>query len=76
MSFELSRDNTQEPSIAEMTRKAIEILRKNDKGFFLLVEGTEKKCQHENEKNNRLIYFSFKKRKSLLILFVAFRNKL
>ena len=29
-----------EPSLAEMTEKAIRILRKNDKGFFLLVEGT------------------------------------
>lgn len=28
-----------EPSIAEMTRKAIDILKKNDKGFFLMVEG-------------------------------------
>ena len=27
-----------EPSLSEMTRKAIEILKKNDKGFFLMVE--------------------------------------
>ena len=28
-----------EPSLAEMTEKAIRILRKNSEGFFLLVEG-------------------------------------
>ncbi len=28
-----------EPSLADMTRKAIEVLSKNDKGFFLMVEG-------------------------------------
>ena len=39
MSYELSRDNTREPSITEMTTKAVEILRKNKKGFFLFVEG-------------------------------------
>ena len=39
MAYELARNNSQEPSLAEMTTKAIEILKKNDKGFFLLVEG-------------------------------------
>ena len=41
MQYELNRasDIAGEPSLAQMTRKAIEILRKNDKGFFLLVEG-------------------------------------
>lgn len=28
-----------EPSLAEMTTKAIQILKKNKKGFFLMVEG-------------------------------------
>ena len=39
MTYELARNKSQEPSLAEMTTKAIEILQKNDKGFFLLVEG-------------------------------------
>ncbi|BFZ23924.1 hypothetical protein BsWGS_26963 [Bradybaena similaris] len=39
MSFELDRSKTDEPSLAEMTHKAIDILKKNDQGFFLLVEG-------------------------------------
>lgn len=38
MKFEIERNN-QEPSLAEMTEKAIQILKKNQKGFFLLVEG-------------------------------------
>lgn len=39
MEYEADRDHDNEPSIAEMTTKAIEILSKNTKGFFLLVEG-------------------------------------
>ena len=41
MEFEVDRkdDVGGEPSIAEMTEKAIQILRKNPAGFFLLVEG-------------------------------------
>ncbi|BFZ22884.1 hypothetical protein BsWGS_25923 [Bradybaena similaris] len=39
MTYDLDRNRTKEPSIAEMTQKAIEILKKNKHGFFLLVEG-------------------------------------
>ncbi|XP_064650751.1 alkaline phosphatase-like [Lineus longissimus] len=42
MMYELDREKDaepKEPSIAEMTNKAIRMLQKNDKGFFLLVEG-------------------------------------
>ncbi|XP_073258297.1 alkaline phosphatase-like [Porites lutea] len=41
MKYEVERasDKAGEPSIAEMTEKAIKILQKNPKGFFLLVEG-------------------------------------
>ena len=41
MQYEVERaaDKAGEPSIAEMTEKAIQILQKNPKGFFLLVEG-------------------------------------
>uniref|UniRef100_A0AAQ4NSZ5 Alkaline phosphatase n=1 Tax=Gasterosteus aculeatus aculeatus TaxID=481459 RepID=A0AAQ4NSZ5_GASAC len=37
--FEAERDPNMDPSIAETTEKAIRILQKNPKGFFLLVEG-------------------------------------
>jgi len=41
MSFEADRkgDKGGEPSLSEMTKKAIAILQKNPKGFFLMVEG-------------------------------------
>jgi alkaline phosphatase len=39
MSYELDRDAAKEPSLSQMTTKAIDILSKNSKGFFLMVEG-------------------------------------
>jgi alkaline phosphatase len=39
MSYELDRDPTKEPSLAQMTGKSIDILSKNTNGFFLMVEG-------------------------------------
>jgi alkaline phosphatase len=41
MKFELDRpgDEAGEPSLAEMTSAAIDILSRNDKGFYLMVEG-------------------------------------
>ncbi|KAM4651230.1 alkaline phosphatase-like [Discoglossus pictus] len=39
MMYELDRNKTMDPSLPEMVDKAIQILKKNPKGFFLLVEG-------------------------------------
>ena len=39
MQYEVDRDPSAEPSLAEMTQKAIEILENDEDGFFLLVEG-------------------------------------
>ena len=39
MSYNVDRDPTKEPSLSEMTSKAIDILSKNPKGYFLMVEG-------------------------------------
>ncbi len=39
MSFDLDRDATKEPSLAEMTSRSIDQLKSNSKGFFLMVEG-------------------------------------
>ncbi len=39
MSYDLDRDAGKEPSLAEMTAKAIQLLQKPGKGFFLMVEG-------------------------------------
>jgi len=41
MAYDFDRVGTNEPSLAEMTAKAIEILSKNKNGFFLMVEGSE-----------------------------------
>ena len=39
MSYDLDRDPAKEPSLAEMTVKALQGLKKNSKGMFLMVEG-------------------------------------
>lgn len=38
MRFEVFRNGTRDPSIVEMTEKALQILSKNPKGYFLFVE--------------------------------------
>lgn len=40
-SFECDRNEVTEPSLSEMTEKAIEILSQNPDGFFLMVEGSQ-----------------------------------
>jgi len=39
--FDLDRDTTEYPASSEMTSKALSILSKNKKGFFLMVEGSK-----------------------------------
>ena len=41
MAYNIDRDPLKEPSLAEMTQKAIEKLSKNENGFFLMVEGSK-----------------------------------
>ncbi len=41
MPYDLDRNPETTPSIAEMTEKAIQILNKNENGFFLMVEGSK-----------------------------------
>lgn len=44
MAYEIDRDSALEPSLTEMTKKALDILSaattSKDKGFFLMVEGS------------------------------------
>jgi alkaline phosphatase len=44
MSYEIDRDPIQEPSLKEMSEKAIKFLESatvnSDKGFFLMIEGS------------------------------------
>lgn len=39
MSFEIDRRKTREPSLAEMTGKALQVLSQGPKGFFVMIEG-------------------------------------
>jgi alkaline phosphatase len=39
MSYDLDRDPAKEPTLADMTAKAMDVLGKNHKGYFLMVEG-------------------------------------
>ncbi|MDD3078106.1 MAG: alkaline phosphatase [Paludibacter sp.] len=41
MPYDIDRDTAITPSLAQMTRKALELLHKNKKGFFLMVEGSK-----------------------------------
>lgn len=52
MAYEVDRDPGPdgEPSLAEMTRKSIEILRKNPRGYFLMVEAG--RIDHSHHFNN------------------------
>lgn len=38
MKYELNRNTSTDPSLVEMTEKAVRILRRNPRGFFLFVE--------------------------------------
>ncbi len=50
MSYEIDRDPSVEPSLAEMTQKAIDLLSSKGDGFFLMVEGSRiDHAAHEND---------------------------
>ena len=51
MPYEQERNLTHTPSIADMTKKAIDILDQNSNGFFLMVEGGRiDHASHDNER--------------------------
>ena len=39
MAYEIDRGKTAEPSLADMTAKTLEVLARNPKGFFVMIEG-------------------------------------
>ncbi len=50
LDYEIDRDPTEQPSLSDMTRKAIELLSKHPDGFFLMVEGSRiDHAQHGND---------------------------
>jgi alkaline phosphatase len=50
MAYEIDRHNTQEPSLAEMTAKTLEVLSRNPKGFFAMIEGG--RIDHASHRND------------------------
>lgn len=50
MSYEIDRDPAREPSLADMTRRALDLLGRDPDGFFLMVEGSRiDHAAHEND---------------------------
>ncbi|MGE4485018.1 MAG: alkaline phosphatase [Oscillospiraceae bacterium] len=41
LAYDMDRDPAEEPSLAEMTQKAIDLLSRDEDGFFLMVEGSK-----------------------------------
>ncbi|XP_060607812.1 alkaline phosphatase-like [Ruditapes philippinarum] len=58
MQYDLDRDTSAsgEPSLAEMTKTAIEILSKGDNGYFLLVEGARIDHGHHDNLAKKALY--------------------
>ncbi|KAH3769928.1 hypothetical protein DPMN_171207 [Dreissena polymorpha] len=58
MAYELDRNKEPEgePSLADMTRKAIQVLSNNDNGFFLMVEGARIDHGHHETKAKKALY--------------------
>ncbi|XP_063410676.1 alkaline phosphatase, tissue-nonspecific isozyme-like isoform X2 [Mytilus trossulus] len=58
LDYELERDQSDkgEPSLSELVRKAIQILSKNDNGFFLMVEGGRIDHGHHDGKAKKALY--------------------
>ena len=54
LKYECERNHYSEPSIVEMTLNAIELLRQNRNGYFLLVEGGRIDHGHHESKLNRI----------------------
>jgi alkaline phosphatase len=58
MDYEIERKTAEEPSIAEMTKKAIELLSQKEEGFFLMVEGSKVDwAAHDNDVKSAILDF-------------------
>ena len=54
--YHYEMDPTYDPSLADMTVKAAEILKKNENGFFLMVEAGHIDKAHHSTKANKAMY--------------------
>lgn len=62
-----------QPSLAEMTEKALEVLSNNENGFFLMVEGSQVDwAGHANDVSNRTVLFFVPSTLLLELVFMFF----
>ena len=54
--YHFEKDPTYDPTLADMTVKAAEILKKNENGFFLMVEAGHIDLAHHSTKANKAMY--------------------
>lgn len=58
MDFSIDRDPEKEPSLSQMTQKALEILSQKPEGFFLMVEGSKIDfAAHNNDAKSAILDF-------------------
>ncbi len=58
MEYDIERDPSVEPSLAEMTKKAIDLLSQKKEGFFLMVEGSKVDwAAHDNDVKTAILDF-------------------
>lgn len=58
MEYEIDRDPSVEPTLAEMTQKAIDLLSQQKEGFFLMVEGSKVDwAAHDNDAKAAILDF-------------------
>ena len=58
MEYEIERKPAEEPSLAEMTKKAIDLLSQKKEGFFLMVEGSKVDwAAHDNDVKTAILDF-------------------
>lgn len=58
MDYEIDRKSFEEPSLAEMTQKAIDLLSQKKEGFFLMVEGSKVDwAAHDNDVKTAILDF-------------------
>ena len=76
MQYEQDRNPVNEPSIAEMTNKSIELLSQDPDGFFLMVEGgrIDHAAHEKNQVNNALETIAFDKAVKIALDYVKENN--
>ncbi|XP_052791686.1 alkaline phosphatase-like [Mya arenaria] len=69
MQYELERNknDTGEPSLAEMTRKALQVLQKGSDGYFLLVEGARIDHGHHDNLAKKALYETVEMEKAVQV---------